>query len=77
MYGYALSFVIVFLTHPGVAYNWFNPGVAGGIFQALMVLALQYPSDAGAGFSNTMSIVYWVMLGIWAYVKVRIALSGG
>ena len=76
MYGYAITFILVFLTHPGVAYNWFEPGVFGGIFQALMVLLLQSPSDSTASFAGTMSIVYWVMLGIWAYVKVRLALSG-
>lgn len=76
MYGYAITFILVFLTHPGVAYNWFDPGVFGGIFQGLMVLMLQSPSDSSASFAATMSIIYWVMLGIWAYVKVRLALAG-
>lgn len=76
MFGYFLTFIIVFLTHPGVAFNWFDPGVPGGIFQGLLVLLLQYPSDVSEGLKNSMTIVYWVMLGIWAYVKVRIALAG-
>jgi hypothetical protein len=75
MYGYLVSFILVFLTHPGVAYNFFDPGVAGGVFQGLAVLFLSAPSTGKASFSNTMSIVYWVMLGIWAYVKVRLILS--
>ena len=75
MYGYAISFILIFLTHPGVAYNFFEPGIFGGIFQALVVLLLQYPSDGRASFSATMATVYWVMLGVWAYVKVRRALN--
>ena len=70
-----ITFIIVFLTHPGVAYNFFDPGVPGGIFQAAMVLLLQSPSDGKASFANTMGIVYWILLAIWAYVKVRILLA--
>lgn len=76
MYGYLITFLIVFLTHPGVIMNFFDPGIPGGIFQALVVLALQSPSDGKASFANTMTIVYWIILGIWAYVKVRLALAG-
>lgn len=74
MYGYAITFIIVFLTHPGVAYNFFDPGVPGGLFQSAVVLLLQSPSDGKASFATTMSLLYWVMLGIWAYVKVRLLL---
>jgi hypothetical protein len=77
MYGHAVSFILIFLTHPGVAFNFFSPGVGGGIFQGLLVLLLQSPSDGKASFAATMSIVYWIMLGIWAYIKVRLALAGG
>jgi hypothetical protein len=76
MYGYATSFVIIFLTHPGVVFSFFDPGIAGGIFQAILVLMLNLPSDGKASFSYTMAIIYWVLLGIWAYVKVRLALAG-
>jgi len=76
MYGYAISFVLISLTHPGVAYNFFDPGVFGGIFQGLVVLLLQSPSDVKASLSATMAIGYWVLLAIWAYVKVRLALAG-
>lgn len=71
-----LTFVIVFLTHPGVIFNFFDPGVPGGIFQGLFVLLLQAPSDGRASFSYTMGILYWIILAIWAYVKVRMLLSG-
>jgi hypothetical protein len=74
MYGYAITFLLVFLTHPGVAYNFFDPGIPGGIFQGLVVLALQSPSDGKASFADTMSIIYWIITGIWAYVKVQLAL---
>ena len=76
MYGFLVSFIIVFLTHPGVAFNFFDPGVPGGLFQASMVLLLSSPSDGKASFANTMAIIYYVMLAIWAYVKVRLILAG-
>jgi hypothetical protein len=75
MYGNVTSFILVFLTHPGVAYNFFDPGVPGGLFQGLVFLLLSSPSDGKASFANTMSILYWVMLGVWAYVKVRLLLK--
>jgi len=75
MYGYLLTFVIVFLTHPGVAYNFFDPGVPSGIFQGLFVLLLQAPSDGKVGFSYTMGIIYWILLAVWAYVKIRLLLA--
>ena len=74
MYGYAITFIIVFLTHPGVIYNFFDPGIPGAIFHAGTVLLLQMPSDSSAGFSYTMSIIYWFVLGAWAYLKVRSAM---
>ena len=74
MYGYLITSMLIFLTHPGVAYNFFDPGIFGGLFQALTVFILQLPSDSSASFSNTMSIIYWVMLFIWAYIKVQLAL---
>ena len=74
MYGNAVSFILVFLTHPGVAYNFFSPGIPGGLVQAMMVLFLSAPSEGKASFANTMAIVYWFLLALWAYVKVRLAL---
>ena len=75
MYGYVISSILVFLTHPGVVYNFFDPGVPGGVAQVLAFLALQSPSDGRASFANTMTIIYWVVLGIWAYIKVRTMLA--
>ena len=76
MYGYATSFILIFLTHPGVAYNFFDPGIPGAIFQAIFVVILSLPSDGKAGFAYVMGIIYWVLLAIWAYVKVRLTLAG-
>ena len=75
MYGYLITAILVFLTHPGVMYNFFDPGVPSGLFQALVVFLLQLPSDSSAGFSNVMGILYYVALAIWAYVRVRIILN--
>ena len=75
MYGYLITSILIFLTHPGVVYDFFDPGVPGGLFQALAVFILQLPSDSSVGFSSTMSILYWVALGIWAYVKIRAMLN--
>lgn len=74
MFGYAVSFILIFLTHPGVAYNFFDPGIFGGLFQAVVVSILQLPSDGRPSFAATMGFLYWVMLGLWAYVKVRSAM---
>jgi hypothetical protein len=75
MYGYLITTILIFLTHPGVAYNFFDPGVPGAIFQAIVVFILQLPSDSGAGFSNVMGILYYVALALWAYIKVRMILN--
>jgi hypothetical protein len=76
MYGYFITFILIFMTHPGVVYTFFDPGVPGGLVQACIVLLLQSPSDGKASFANTMSILYCVFLGVWAYIKVRLLLSG-
>jgi hypothetical protein len=31
------------------------------------------PSDGSQALSTTMSILYWVLLFIWAFVKVQLA----
>jgi hypothetical protein len=73
MYGYAVSFILIFLTHPGVAYDFFSPGIWGGLFQAIFVLMLHAPSDGKPAFATTMAILYWITLFLWAYIKVQIA----
>ena len=77
MYGYLTSFVILFLVHVLLFTNLgVQPGIWGGILQAGTVLILNLPSDGKPAFSYTMAIIYYVSLGIWAYVKVRLALAG-
>jgi hypothetical protein len=76
MYGYLVSAILIFMTHPGVAYNFFDPGVPGALFQCVAVIVLSLPSTGGAGFAGTMSFLYWLMLGLWAYIKVRMTLAG-
>jgi hypothetical protein len=73
MYGYAVSFILIFLTHPGVAYNFFSPGIWGGLFQAVFVLAMHGPSNGSPAFATTMAILYWFLLFLWAFVKVQLA----
>jgi hypothetical protein len=75
MYGYAVSSILIFLTHPGVAYTFFDPGVPGAIFQCLAVFLLSLPSTGSASFAGTMSLLYWIMLGLWSYIKVRLLLA--
>lgn len=75
MYGFLVSFLIVFMTHPGVMYNFFDPGVPGGLFQAAMVLMLSAPSDGKESFAITMKFIYWAIFAVWAYVKVKMILA--
>jgi hypothetical protein len=76
MYGYSTTALIIFLTHPGVAYNFFDAGVFGGMFQAVVVLALQSLSEGKASMAATIEIIYWAAFALWAYIKVRLALMG-
>jgi hypothetical protein len=74
MYGYATTALIIFLTHPGVAYTFFEPGIFGGMFQAVVILTLQSFSEGRASQAATFEILYWCLFGLWAYIKVRLAL---
>lgn len=75
MYGYLTTAILIFLTHPGVAYNFFEPGIFSGMFQAVAILLLQTASEGRASQAATIEIVYWIMFGLWAFIKVRLALS--
>lgn len=74
MYGYATTAILIFLTHPGVAYTFFEPGIFGGMFQAFVILLLQLSSEGRASQAITIEILYWIVFGLWAYIKVRLAL---
>jgi hypothetical protein len=76
MYGYLTTGILVFLTHPGVMYTLVEPGIFGGLVHAATVLLLQSPSDGRASAAATIEYLYWFALGLWAYVKARMALAG-
>ena len=68
--------LIVFLTHPGVLipipatalWTWIR-----GLWQASWVMVMHSFSE---GNKNTLAeMVYWVILGIMAYIQVAIALA--
>ncbi len=76
MYTGYTALLIVFLTHPGVLipipapamWTWFR-----ALWQAAWVMVLQSFSE---GSKNWMaSMVYWVVLYMWAYIYVAIALA--
>ena len=80
MYEGLTRLLIIFFTHPGIlvsipatgmGYSW-----ARGLFQAAMVLVLHSPSEGKVSFSYTMQVVYWMILGIWLYVKSLLILAG-
>jgi hypothetical protein len=77
MYGYITTALIVFLTHPGVIQSFFDPGIFGGIFQAILVLMLQSPSEGRKSASLTIEIIYWILFAVWVYIKARMAMMGG
>jgi hypothetical protein len=68
--------LIVFLTHPGVLvpipatalWTWIR-----GLWQASWVMVMHSFSEGNK--SLLASMVYWVILGIMAYIQVAIALA--
>jgi hypothetical protein len=76
MYGYSTTFLLIFLTSPGVIYTLVDPGILGGMLHATTVLLLQLASEGSASGAATMETIYWFAFGLWIYVKARMALSG-
>ena len=76
MYNYITTALLIFLTHPGVAYSFFEPGIFGGMFQTAVILTLQTASEGRASMAHTVEIIYWFVFGLWVYIKVRLALAG-
>lgn len=77
MYGYLTTFLLIFMTHPGVMYTLMDPGIFSGAIHAGIVLLLQLPSEGQASSGRTVEILYWVAFGLWVYIKARMALIGG
>ena len=69
--------LIVFLTHPGVLVPIPAPGVIfqwiRGLWQASWVMVMHSFSEGSR--SLLASLVYWVILGVMAYIQVAIALA--
>jgi hypothetical protein len=76
MYGYLTTFILIFLTHPGVMYTLFDPGILSGMAHAATVLLLQSASEGRASSAATIETIYWIAFGFWAYIKARLALAG-
>jgi hypothetical protein len=66
-YGYAETFLIVFLTHPGVIIPISTTGIPGGALQTLLVWIMSLPGERSAGFAWTMYVVYLVFLFVYMY----------
>ena len=70
--------LIVFLTHPGVVVPMPATGIgflwARGLLQASLVLAMHGASEGK--WKDIVGYVYWAALGLWAYLKVKIAQKG-
>jgi hypothetical protein len=77
MYGYATTFILIFMTHPGVVYTFFDPGISSAIAHATTVVFLQSASEGRPSGATTIEILYWVLFFVWIYVKIRMALMGG
>jgi hypothetical protein len=76
MYGYFTTFILIFLTSPGVMYTLMEPGIFGGVVHAVTVLILQSASEGRPSAAATVEIIYWIAFGLWAYIKARMALAG-
>ena len=76
MYGYLTTFLIIFMTHPGVVYTLMEPGLFSGMIHAATVLVLQLASEGRPSAAGTIETIYWFAFGLWVYVKARMALAG-
>lgn len=75
MYGYLVNAILIFLTHPAIIFPITEPGVGSGILQTAIVLICNIPSDRAPTVANATAIIYYIILGIWTYVKIRLALQ--
>ena len=77
MYDGWTALVIVFLTHlatmylpsSGIVFSWMR-----GLFQAGIVLAMHSTSEGKPTTSIAFELLYWAILGLWAWIKIKIAL---
>lgn len=76
-YGYAETFLIVFLTHPGVIIPMSVTGTLGGLWQTLLVWILSLPGERSAGFAWTMYTLYLIFLFVYMYLFLGMRLRSG
>jgi hypothetical protein len=77
MYTGYTALLIVFLTHPGIVIPIPGPGLPGswlrGLFQASWTMVMQSFSEGSRSYMASM--VYWVVLYMWGYIYIAIALA--
>jgi hypothetical protein len=80
-YGYVETFLIVFLTHPGVvipeSFMTGFPPIMTGLWQVLWYWILGLPGERSAGLAWTMYVIYLIFLGLYAYFFLSIRLQKG
>lgn len=71
-YGYSETFLVVFLTHPGVIFaevpDALRPPIVGGLLQAFYAWVLSLPGERSAGFGWTMYTIYLIFLFVYMYL---------
>lgn len=77
MYEGWTALIIVFITHlgttlipaSGIIFLWLR-----GLFQAGIVLAMHSASGGKPSTSLAFEILYWAILAMWAWIKIKMAL---
>lgn len=78
-YGYAETFLIVFLTHPGVIIPSFlnDYPIVRGLWQTLWSWILSLPGEKSAGLGWTMYVIYLIFLGVYMYLFLGTRMNTG
>jgi hypothetical protein len=76
MYGYLVNAILIFLTHPGIILPITSPGLLSGAGQVLLVLLLNAPADKAPAVATATAMVYYIVFGLWAFIKARITMWG-
>ena len=84
-YGYAETFLIVFLTHPGVIKfsqelpqkSDYVPTFTSALLQVIQSAILSLPGRGSVGLAWTFYTIYLVFLGVYTYYNLTLRLSSG
>jgi hypothetical protein len=89
-YGYAETFLVIFLTHPGVIAfagpkmlsaamgpAQESPIALSAFWQVMLSWILSLPGERSAAFGWTMYAIYLVFLGVYVYLFGRTRLMQG